>query len=122
MADPPSKLLSSNAIVRVVAAYGGGEDEGESKRGLKQSLCALLRKYIHLYRDGEMNIDELKERSRVVVSLLARGACQSKLATNTMLTLFLFDTGSNAHLTNCMNVFVPGSVRKCNVNVYGVSE
>ena len=34
---------------------------------------------------------------------------------------FLFDTGADAHLTNVKSAFKPGSVRKCDVSVNGIS-
>ena len=35
--------------------------------------------------------------------------------------IFLFDTGSNAHVTNDVECFEPGSVRDCDVRVCGIS-
>ena len=34
---------------------------------------------------------------------------------------FVIDSGSDAHLTNCEGVFVPGSLRDCNVTVIGIN-
>ncbi len=35
---------------------------------------------------------------------------------------FLFDSGSDAHITNKRDVFIKGTTRKCDVNVYGINE
>ena len=37
-------------------------------------------------------------------------------------SLFLWDTGSNAHIASSKRVFEPGSLRQCDVSVYGISD
>ena len=113
------KQQNSNVIVRVMTAEAAAA--GVESEQLTKSLRPLLQQYVHdLQNSYEMNETEKREKLRVVVALLASGVLKIT-SSNAKHILFLFDSGSNAHLTNCKDVFVPGSIRKCNVNVFGVN-
>ena len=73
---------------------------------------------------GELTAVALKGAARVLRQLreLLESQAHTKVQHYPLPTMcFLFDTGADAHLTNVESAFKPGSVRKCDVSVSGIS-
>ena len=62
--------------------------------------------------------EQEKELATSVRCALVDGRARKMLAR----VCFLFDSGSDAHITSNKNLFIDGTIRKCSVDVFGISD
>lgn len=122
----------NESIVRVVVVPGLAWNDGvqaavDSSQWLEEIVSCLSQAMACNEMMSEQVIlrrvrEAMVQRSQVSNEMRCMRNSENECRDNEEYMCFLHDSGSNAHLSNTKTAFKKGSLKKCDINVFGINE